>query len=223
MFAFLYSDKLNPLYSIILAFPTVLFTIFLVVCCFYWLSVFLGLVDLDVIDIDGPEVDTSGSFQGAGALSGLMLKFDLYGIPLTIVISILVLVGWLLSSFFVYLFFPLIPDGIFEFIAGAIALLIILYVSAWLTGKLLNPFKSFFRSLDNTGDVNLIGRTVTVRTNKISHSAGEGILDDGAAGLLIKIRSYEGTTFARNEKVVILENIDNSGIYRVVSEQEFNR
>ena len=48
MFAIFLSDKMDPFYQNISSFPTLIYTILLVVCAIYWLGAVLGFVDLDV-------------------------------------------------------------------------------------------------------------------------------------------------------------------------------
>ena len=57
MFAILLSDKMDPFYQNIASFPTVFFTFFLALSLCYWLFAVLGVVDLEFLDFDVPDVE----------------------------------------------------------------------------------------------------------------------------------------------------------------------
>ena len=61
-----------------------------------------------------------------------------------------------------------------------------------------------------------------MRTSRVDENFGEATLDDGGAGLILKVRSAENETFVKGDCVVILERLNNDTIYRVISEKEFN-
>ena len=103
MFAIFLTEGMDPFYQNISSFPTLIYTILLVVCVIYWAGAVLGLVDLDILDLDFDGFDASGGDVGADSphstpdvLAGLLLRFGLVGVPVTISVSILVLIGWLL-------------------------------------------------------------------------------------------------------------------------------
>lgn len=105
MFAILLSDKMDPFYQNIASFPTLFFTLLLAVTTVYWLVAVLGVVDLDILDLDIPEGDVdinNDASSGANAIAGLLLKLGLNGVPLTVVISFLALFGWLICYFSVH-------------------------------------------------------------------------------------------------------------------------
>ena len=109
MFAVLLSDGMDPFYQNISSFPTLIYTILLVVCVIYWAGAVLGFVDIDIIDLDLEGFDTSGADVGGDSshstpdvLAGLMLRFGLNGVPVTVSLSIVVLIGWLLCYYAVY-------------------------------------------------------------------------------------------------------------------------
>jgi hypothetical protein len=51
---------------------------------------------------------------------------------------------------------------------------------------------------------------------------GEATVEDGGAGLIVKVRAFKDEVFARGDKVVLLEYIEAENIYKVISEQEFS-
>lgn len=91
--------------QIITGYPVAVFSVMLIIAVFYWLIACLGIVDIDGLDadmdldvpdgLDAGDAMDSGSVQGP--LSGILLKFGLNGVPVTIVLSLIILFGWMLS------------------------------------------------------------------------------------------------------------------------------
>ncbi len=84
--------------------------------------------------------------------------------------------------------------------------------------KLLSPF---FKKIEHQTFKNILGQSAVVRTSKVTTSFGEAFLEDGGAGLILKVRSSEDQTFSKGDKVVLLEYLENENVYRVISEQDF--
>jgi hypothetical protein len=220
MFAIFLSDKMDPFYQNIASFPTLFFTLILALCFVYWLVAVLGIVDLDALDIDMPEgdADASGSANG---LAGLLLKLSLNGVPLTITISFLALFGWLISYFAVYFIFPILPDGLLEYLVGLPILIGSLYTSVLITAQVIKPLKPMFENMNKNTVKNVLGQTAIVRSLRLDTNFGEVQLSDGGAGLIFKARTINNETYKKGDRVVLLEYIKEKHVYRVISEAEF--
>jgi len=90
----------------ITSFPTAIYSVLIVICLFFWLATVLGMSEFESFDgdvdfVDGIDVEgmegSENSFMAT--LSGILVKFGLVGVPLTISITILSLVGWLISYY----------------------------------------------------------------------------------------------------------------------------
>jgi len=223
MFALLLSNKMDPFYQNISAFPTVLYTVLLVLCVLYWAGAVLGLINIDVLDMDldslGPSNDTGHS--SPDVLAGLLLRFGLVGVPVSISLSILALVGWLLCYYVVHFLFAFIPDGLLRYIAGVPVFLGTLYVAAWVTGFAIRPMRTLFAKATQDTEKLVLGQTAVVRTSRVDNDFGEALLNDGGAGLILKVRSTGDDRFTRGDRVVIFEKLNEQNIYRVISEKEF--
>jgi len=224
MFAFLMSDVMDPFYKNIVSFPTLVLTFFLFLCLFYWLIAIFGLVDFDFLDIDIPDADgdiNSGG-EDVGLLGGILLKLGLNGVPFPIVFSILIAIAWFLCYYAVYFIFPFIPGRIFEIIAGIPILLASLYFSSLTTSRIIIPMRSFFLAANQEVEKVILGKVAIVRTKRVDKEFGEAKLDDGGAGLIVKVRSFNDNSYARGDRVVLLEHLKEKNLYKVVSEKEFN-
>jgi hypothetical protein len=224
MFAILLSSKMDPFYAIILSFPTAIFSVLLVFCLLFWLVAILGMLDISFLDI--PDIDSEADMGDEGAstpdaVAGIILKLGLNGVPLTIIITIIALVGWLLSYYIVHFIFVYVPGGLLHYIAGFFSLAITLYISVIITGKIIKPLRPLFKKMEQDVERLVMGQTAIVRTSRVDQSFGEASLDDGGAGLILKIRASEGAKYKRGDKVVLIEYLKELNAFRVVSEKEF--
>ncbi len=229
MFAILLSKGMDPFYQNIASFPTAMFTFVLAICVLYWLFAVLGVVDIDVLDIDGLDIDGAEADLGTGsetstanALAGVMLKFGLYGVPVTIIISFLSLFGWLVSYYGVHFLSALIPSGMLRFLFGVLVLISAFWVAVLITAVIIKLLRPLFQKVEQQTIKRVLGQTAVVRTLKVTDSFGEAVLNDGGAGLILKVRTSNDQVFAKGDKVVLLEYLEASNVYRVISEQEFN-
>jgi hypothetical protein len=227
MLALLLHESMDPFYQNIASFPTVVFTFFLCLVVLFWLVAILGVVDIDVLDFDLPDSDGSlGVNSGHGVespdvLAGLLLKFKLEGVPATISLSFLALFGWLISYYAVHFGYPLIPDGFLEWLAGVPILIAAFYVSLLITAQAIKPLKPLFKKMQQETIKTIIGQTAIVRTPQVTNARGEALLEDGGAGLILKVRSENDTIFNRGDKVVLLAYDKATNTYLVISEEEF--
>ena len=213
---------MDPFYQNIASFPTLFFTLILALCSAYWLVAVLGVVDLDILDLDVPDGDTEiDSATGANALAGFLLKLGLNGVPLTIIISFIALFGWFICYFAVHFIFPLIPDGFLEYIVGLPILIGSLYIAVFITAQVIKPLRPFFNSLNKNTVKNVLGQTAIVRSLRLDSNFGEVFLEDGGAGLIFKARTLNNETYKKGDRVVLLEFIKDKHVYRVISEAEF--
>ncbi len=229
MFAILLSKSMDPFYQNIASFPTAVFTFILALCVLYWLLAVIGIVDIDVFDIDGLEIDGTQADFGSGseastanALAGVMLKFGLHGVPVTIIISFLSLFGWLISYYSVHFLAAMIPQGMFRYLFGLLILIGAFWVAVLISAMIIKLLRPLFQKVEQQTIKRVLGQVAVVRTSKVTNSFGEAILNDGGADLILKVRASDDQTFARGDKVVLLEYLQADNVYRVISEQDFN-
>lgn len=224
MFAILVHESMNPFYQNIGSFPTVFFTFFLLLCVLYWLIAVLGLIDLDALNlnIDVPEADGIGEVIGSeNAIAGLLLKIGLHGVPFIIILTLLSLIGWLLSYYSVHFLFPPIPSGLFRYLAGIPVLLGSLLIAMVITAQLIKPLRYIFNTEEQDEEKYILGQVAVVRSSRVDQTFGEAVLTAGGAGLILKVRATDNHVFKKGDRVVIFEKLQTENIYRVISEQEF--
>lgn len=223
MFAILLTEGMDPFYQNIASFPTVFFSFFLIVTVLYWVVAVLGLVDIDVLDFDTDMTADGASSTSGNVLAGLFMRLGLLGVPVTIILSLIFLIGWILCYYLVHFLFGWVPDGVLRFIVGLPVVGLCLYVAAVITAIVIKPIRPFFdKAAQNTVKV-VLGQTAIVRTLRVDNHFGEATLEDGGAGLIFKVRTQGDVSFSKGDRVVLLEHIKENNTYLVISEEDFVR
>ncbi|MDQ6962418.1 MAG: hypothetical protein Q9M28_07830 [Mariprofundaceae bacterium] len=92
------------------SFPTAIYTTLLVVVLGYWLLALSGTFDLNTFDVDiDMDIDVDGGVSNLGGIAGLLTTLGLTGVPITIVISLLILNAWI-TCYFLSLFVSTFPQ-----------------------------------------------------------------------------------------------------------------
>lgn len=225
MFAILLSSSMDPFYRTLASFPTAIFTFVLLLCVLFWLAAVLGVIDIDFLDVDLPTADAdlagqSGDLGNPNALAGLLLRFGLSGVPVMVVLTLVALVGWLLSYYAAYLLDLPNAGALMRYGAGSLVLIIATYLAALVTALLIRPLRPLFERAQQGTPRQLLGQHAVVRTSVVNDSFGEAVVEDGGAGLILKVRSA-GEAFRQGDRVVLLEYLAQENAYRVISEREF--
>lgn len=201
-----------------LMFPTIIFSGLLIIVLFYWLCAAFGLLDIDLFNID-TEFDAGIDATG---FAGWLTKLGLAGIPVTIILTLFTLFGWVISYFCVYGFIRYIDSNLLRYLVGFAVFIITLFISLHLTALCLKPVRNKLISLNKPKTVHqLIGKYATVRSGTVNEQNGEAILEDGGAGLILQIRAPSSENLKRGDRVVIISYDAASHSYQVVTENEF--
>ncbi|WP_394213575.1 hypothetical protein [Psychrobacter piscatorii] len=198
-------------------YPTIIFTGLVMFVTLYWVVSLLGMTDMDSVDLGdaGGDVDVS-NLSSTGFFTGLMLKFGLYGVPLIIILSLISLIGWLLSYLYTSFLHQNVDSGILYYLFGTGALIFVLVVSMWLTGLIISPIRKNIAKIPKRNSSSNVGKIAVVRTLSVTDKHGEAVLNDGGAGLILKIRSdMSDNQLKQGDKVVLVEYLDDANTYRV--------
>lgn len=199
------------------SFPTVVFTFLLALGVLFWLVSLFGLFDSDSL-LDGLD-GGDGSFEGAGGfLAALLWRFRLVGYPLTVVFTVVALIGWWICYYAMFFMAPALPFDWLRYVVGLVVLPVALYAAAWLAGRILLPLRRFFVQKEVSAR-GFVGRAAVVRTSRVDAHFGEATVNDGGAGLIVQVRSP--TPLVRGERVVLIEFMADKHAYYVVREAEF--
>ncbi len=172
-----------------LSFPTVLFSFLLILAIIYWGIVALGMVEIDVLDLDAESVvDGAGQAEG---LAALLAKLKLNGVPVTLVLTLLSFFAWFLCYFVQLWLLSALPLGWLRYPLGAVVAVGALFLAAPLAATLCRPLRPLFRKLESTSSKSVLGQVAVVRSGRVTLQHGEALLEDGGAGLILKVRAEE--------------------------------
>ncbi|MGE8498376.1 MAG: hypothetical protein ACN6O6_12795 [Pseudomonas sp.] len=202
-----------------LSFPTAIYSFLLCVAVIYWLVVAAGLLDIDLLDIEADSV-MEGTGQTEG-LAGLLYKFKLDGVPVTLVLTLLFFIGWFACYFIELWLLRHLPLGLLRYPLGMVVVAGVLLLAIPGCAVLCRPLRPLFRKVEAVSSKSVLGQVAVVRSGKVTLSHGEAVLEDGGAGLILKVRADEALGFKRGDRVVLLEYLVAEHAYRVITEEEF--
>ncbi len=203
-------------------YPTIIFTGLVMFVTLYWVVSLLGMADMDTIELGDLGGDTDvANLSSTGFFTGLMLKFGLYGVPFIIILSLISLIGWLLSYLYTSFLHQYFDSGILYYLFGTGALVFVLVVSMWLTGIIISPIRKNIAKIPQRNFSNNVGKVAVVRTLSVTDKHGEAALNDGGAGLILKIRSDNtDNSLKQGDKVLLVAYVEEANIYRVTPVKE---
>lgn len=196
-------------------YPTVIFTGLVMFVTLYWVVSLLGMTDMDTVEVGESGSDVT-NLTSTGFFTGLMLKFGLYGVPLIIILSLISLIGWVLSYLYTSFLHQYFDSGLLYYVFGTGALIFVLVISMWLTGIIISPIRKNIANIPKRNAANNLGKIAIVRTLSVTDKHGEAELNDGGAGLILKIRSdTDASLLKQGDEVVLVEYLEAANTYRV--------
>ena len=213
---------MDPFYQIIASFPTIVFTLLFFFCVIYWVIAALGMIDLDFLDFDfDGDIDATDSLEAQNSIAGLVLKLGLHGVPLIVSLSILSIIGWLISFYISFYAFSLIPGKFLEFLVGIPILIFTFFCALFVTRLCLKPIRRMLSKLEVDETKYITGQTLVVRSGVVNNETGQAIMNDGGAGIILSVRTKGELEFKKGDEVVVIEELNGDNTYRVISKAEF--
>lgn len=215
-------------FQVALSFPTVIYSFLLCVAVVYWCIAAVGLLDIDCLDlpmntdIDLDISDTSHDVSNLG-LAGILIKFGLDGIPLTIILTILFFLGFLFTYFLELFVLRFIPLGFLRIPLGFVIFFVFLFPAAYITGILCRPFRKMIMRTQEPAVTNrsVIGQVAIVRTQSVSRTFGEATYFRDGIELILEIRADHALSLQNGERVVLLKYNPEDQSYDVIREKDF--
>lgn len=201
------------------AFPTAAFSVALGVAMLYWLLVILGALDLDLLHI-GDHGHAGGHEADHGAHAGhnpnAVLEFLRIGqVPLTIILSLFVLFGWIVSLAATTFVRPHVP-GWSWWVFGLIALVAALVAAFVLTGLAVAPLAALFSLKGAHAADDLVGKMVVVTSSTVDTRYGTARYDRPTGeDVLLQVICDAHHQLRRDDQAVVLDYDRASGVYRI--------
>ncbi len=196
--------------DIALSFPTLILSVLLLVAVAYWLLGLLGLFDFEVLDLP----DAGESLEASGALSALMIRFGLGGLPFALIYTAVVFFAWITCYFLVYFWPSALDSSLLRIGAGVVLTPLLLFLALPFAGLALQPFRGLFARVEGRRAEGLLGETVIIRSAQVDERQGTAAYDDGGAGLILQVRAEAGQ-FQRGDAALVVEYLSEDNAYRI--------
>lgn len=218
------------------SFPTIVYSVLLLVVTVHWLLSALGILEIDALDGLLPDdigMDGAHGLHGAhgahgahhggdhGSIGGVLMKFGLHGVPVMVVFTIIAIVGWTFCYFVDLHVLNMMPEGIVATLAATATMIGGLLLSIPVARMVLTPVRRLLRRYEPVTQRPLLGRYAEVRSPEITQTHGTAWVDDGGAGLILQVRADMPGRFVRGDRVVLIEYLEEQNAYRVTSTEDF--
>ncbi|HBL31464.1 MAG TPA: hypothetical protein DD490_31960, partial [Acidobacteria bacterium] len=143
-----------------------------------------------------------GDAEAPGGFAGLIQSLGLGGVPVTLMLSVLILAGWGLCIAAVQVL------GVGAAWVVVVAPLAALVVAVPVTAVLLRPLRRFFVTVAAPGHRDVLGKICTVTTLQVDERYGQAEVADGGAGLVLQVRTVAGARLHRGDRALIYDYKD---------------
>jgi hypothetical protein len=212
--------------DVISSYPTNIFTILLGVMLIFWIFAILGMFDIDIFPSDtgeeafDPDIDFDGEMPG---FVGLLHTMGLTGVPLTLVISIIALIGFSICYFVsAWILVPL-DSALIRYLGGSAVLAVSLAVAIPVTAQVIKPMKPLFVKHYAPSKKDYIGHVCVVTSSSVNNEFGIGIVETSGAPIQLDIRAQEGEVYPKGTNLRIAEYNASEDTFEVISEEKFQQ
>jgi hypothetical protein len=206
----------TSVWATIIGFPTAVYTVLLGVVLVYWLLAVLGMVDFDSGDIDiDIETHADASPEDLGTLASYVVAFGLSGVPFSIVVSLLVLIGWLVTALASVLLLPWVPTEVLRLAAGLAVLMAAVAVSIVITARLVRPMRGLFVTHAAKSNATLVGQVCRVLTGVVDERQGRAEIAQRGASINIRVWASSPNSLKRGDRALVTDYDAATQRYRV--------
>ncbi|MHC4119307.1 MAG: hypothetical protein ACYSWO_17565 [Planctomycetota bacterium] len=206
----------------------VVLTVMLILNVVYWLTVILGLLDVDFLDIELPdsglevdsdidvdldaEGDVDMDISHDGILNSVLHFFYIGEVPIMLLISILILSMWTLCILGNHYFNPLnsFIAALPVYATSLVASLAICRVFAMPLKKIHEVFNK-----DYNAPKKVIGRICIVTTTSVSDKMGQAEVKTKGAPIVLNVVSDSEHVFHKSDEAVVVNKDKEKGIYTI--------
>ena len=151
----------------------------------------------EAADLDG------GAVHGGNA--GIIGALKLRSAPATVVLSGILLFSWIFTMLGMRGVEALLPEPAIALTVAKVALLVVApLLSLFPTSLAVRPLARVFTPVKATTHDALVGKLCTIRTGTVTDRFGEAMLEDGGAGVVVRVRVESGEKLARGDQAVIV-------------------
>ncbi len=187
------------------------FTVLLLIVILYWLSVIIGVADIDLFDTDW-EFDAE--VESPGFAQSLLNFLNIGELPLMVILSVMILIAWCFSVLANHYVNPGRSGWI------ALGLLVPNLGLSWLlSGVITRPVGRLFSPKKTNEMKDALYKIGVAATSEVTPTFGQVEIETDGAPVLVNARTAEGTVLVKGEKALIYDADREKGVYFV---EKFN-
>ena len=209
---------MSDFFNAITSFPTVIFTVLLLISFGFWIvSTVLGF-GMDALEIDAGGDTDAGRFTN---LNGFLGAFGLAGVPIVIVTTLASLFGWLISLVGMELIGA--RNSVIMFAGGLITFFVAMIGGMFIAGLAAKPIAPLLVPDIAQNRLDFVGKAGVVRTQKVTATFGQAeVTDQEGATVLVQIRERDDNTLGYGDTVLLIDFDDHIEAYRVTEVPNFD-
>jgi len=186
------------------------YTFPMILVLLFWLSTFVGVLDLGSIDIDLElDTDAEADVSVSGGLNNVLHFFHVGEVPIMIIISFWVLFAWVasvLTNFYL--------DNSSWGVAALVSIPILLS-SLLLTKVICTPFVKFFSAISKEDDTEVVGKVCILKSTADSSNLGLAEVKLDNVTQSIYVMPQDAVTLQKGDKALILMKKEDKNCYVV--------
>jgi hypothetical protein len=149
--------------------------------------------------------DAGDMADGGGEHAGIVAALKLRSAPATVVLSSILLFAWVFAMLGMKAALALAPSGSLALTVAKVGVLVGAPLLALLpTSIVVRPLARVFTPPTATTHDALVGKLCTIRTGTVTDRFGEATLEDGGAGVVVRVRVDSGEKLGRGDQAVIV-------------------
>ncbi|MCA9655238.1 MAG: glycine zipper family protein [Myxococcales bacterium] len=152
---------------------------------------------------------------GAGVLAGLFYALKLRSVPLTLVLSLVIMLGWVMC--FMGTRYLIMGMGLGPtWLIGTALLASSIIVAFPITSVLVRPLAHVLKVEKPVSRHDLVGQVVRIDTSRVDHRFGMARAEDGGAGLIVQVRcDAEANGLTRGSSALVVSYDHRREVYEV--------
>ncbi|MCK5697549.1 MAG: DUF1449 family protein [Gammaproteobacteria bacterium] len=201
----------------IVSFPTIILSVLLGVVSIYWFLTILGLFDIEILDVN-MDLDYSGEVAPVGGFAGVMVALGLTGLPVTIILSFIILFAWFGTYIASLYLLSWLDSGIWFWLTALLVIILSLIIAIPMTIFMTKPLQQFFNVNYATKSNDLLGEVCQLITSEVTDRFGEAELNKQGDHFIFQVRSTQNNAIKKGDDVILLE-YDHENNYYFVKKQ----
>ena len=193
------------------------FTILLLLVVLYWVTVILGVLDVELFNIELPdsdlETDADIDLDGGGIFRDILHFFYIGEVPVMILASIFIMCIWACIILGNYYF-----NSSGSFIVAVPVYLAAFVISVFASKVFAIPLRKIYTALNKDYNVprSVLGRICRVISTEVSkQKMGQSEVQTKGAPIVLNVLALGDHVFNKGDEAVVVEEDKTNGIYYI--------